>query len=247
MRIPGTKRAFLGVAVVVMMGAVVGPTSWAAAAEAVPHDEVSRLSGSVNADQSRFLPLLDVENGCQPYAAVQDDGSYNGGLNDSGSEAGACRGNGSGQAVVRTQCDAEVCAHMYALYFPKDQGMVGGVATPGAGHRHEWENVVVWTKGGVLAAVAFSQHSGYEIRKPDELTVKGDGASVRYGTLGSVTHSFGPGDGGGSPMPSPVSWESITDEARNTLNTPDTFGGIDFPARDDMFAGKLAKARPSWL
>ncbi|HEY6798956.1 MAG TPA: NPP1 family protein [Kineosporiaceae bacterium] len=40
----------------------------------------------------------------------------------------------------------------------KDQKMLGGVAVPGVGHRFEFENVVVWVKSGVIAAVSFSHH-----------------------------------------------------------------------------------------
>ena len=231
-----------------VMGAVVGPVSWAMAAGSLSHDAVARLSGSVNADEARFLPDLEVVNGCQPYAAVQDDGSYSAGIKATGSETGACMGNGSGQTIVRSRCeDSGICAYMYALYFPKDQGMVAGVATPGVGHRHEWENVVVWVRDGAVAAVSFSQHHGYEIKPVDQVTMRGSAVSVQYGTGGDTTHSFRPGSGGGSPMPSSVSLESITSAARSTFNVPDTWGEIDFPERNDNFATKLAKARPAWL
>ena len=225
-----------------------GPMAWAAADGPLPHDAISRLSGSANADQVAFLPFLEVVDGCQPYSAVQDDGSYSGGLKNSGSEAGACKDDRSGQAVVRTRCDAAgVCAHLYALYFPKDQGMLGSVATPGLGHRHEWENVVVWVEERVVVAVSFSQHGGYEVREPDEIVMRGTSVSAEYGTGGGLTHSFRPGRGVGSAMPSPVSWESITFAARRTLNSPEIFDAADFQARDDNFDTNLAKARPSWL
>jgi hypothetical protein len=93
--IPLARRVLLAVAVVAV---VVGPMARSAAAGSIGHDEVARLSGSVNADQAKFLPLLEIADGCQPYAGVRDDGSYNGGLNDTGSESGGCEGNGSGQA-----------------------------------------------------------------------------------------------------------------------------------------------------
>lgn len=230
-----------------VLAVVAGSMSRAAAATSIPHDQVSRLSGSVSADQARFLPLLEVMDGCQPYAAVQDDGSFSGGLSDTGSETGGCKGNGTGQAIVRSLCEESgVCAHMYALYFPKDQGMANGVAVPAVGHRFEFENAVVWVKDGVIAAVSFSQHSGYEIKNAADVTINGTTVSVQYGTGGDTTHSFRPGNGG-SPMPAPVSMESVTAAAHGTLNQPTTFGGIDFPERDDIFATKIDKARPSWL
>jgi Necrosis inducing protein (NPP1) len=231
-----------------VVAAVASTIGSAAAASSIPHDSVSRLSGSVAGDEAKYLPLLQLENGCAPYAAVQDDGSYSGGLNDTGSEDAGCKGNGTGQAIVRSQCDADgLCAHMYALYFPKDQGVLGGVATPGVGHRHEWENVVVWVKNGSVAAVSFSRHSGYDVRKPEEVTLAGTSVIAKYGRQSSGTHSFWPGTDGGTPFPAPVSFDSVTPAAHETLNNPSTFGGIDFPERDDMFARKLGKARPSWL
>ncbi|HEY6795789.1 MAG TPA: NPP1 family protein [Kineosporiaceae bacterium] len=234
-------------AVAATIAGVAASATWATAAS-IPHDHISRLTGTVSPDQARFLPLLEVKNGCQPYAAVQDDGSSSGGLNDRGSESGGCRGNETGQVIVRSQCESSgICAHMYALFFPKDQGIVGGVAVPGVGHRYEFENVVVWVKGGAIAAVSFSHHRGYDIRTAADVTIRGTAVSVQYDTGGDTTHSLRPGDGGGSPMPAPVSLESVSAAARATLNDPTTFGGIDFPEREDMFATKLSKARPSWL
>lgn len=231
----------------VAVGAVVAsPITWAAAANPIDHDEVARLSGSVDADQATFLPLLKVVRGCQPYAAVQDDGSYSGGLKNSGGESSGCQNNGSGQTIVRTQCGEGVCAHMYALYFPKDQGTVLDIAVPVVGHRHEWENVVVWVKDGAVAAVSFSQHSGYAVKRPGDVVLKGTNVSVQYDADGG-THIFRPGSGDGNLMPAPVSFESVTTAARNTLNDRETFGEIDFPERDDNFAAKLDAARPSWL
>jgi Necrosis inducing protein (NPP1) len=222
----------------------------AAAATSIAHDSVTRLTGSVTGDEAKYLPLLQIENGCAPYSAVQDDGSYSGGLNNSGGEDAGCKGNGTGQAIVRSQCDAAgLCAHMYALYFPKDQGMAGGVAIQGVGHRHEYENVVVWVKNGSMAAVSFSHHSGYDVRKPEEVTMVGTSVIAKYGRQAIGTHSFEPGDGGGGgePFPAPVSFDSVTKAAHDTLNDPSTFGGIDFPERDDIFATKLGEAHPSWL
>lgn len=239
------RPGFLAVTAAALLAAPIG---WALAADAAGHDAISRLSGSLNRDDSTFLPLFTVVNGCHPYAAVQDDGSYTGGLSATGSETGSCQGNGTGQAIVRSRCEASgLCAHMYALYFPKDQGMAGGVPVPDLGHRHEWENLVVWSKDGAVVAASFSQHSGYEILRVDDLVMNGNTVSVHYQTGGSPTHSFYPGDGGGSPMPAAVSVDTVSAAARTTLNDPRTWGGIDFPERDDNFATKLAKARPSWL
>jgi hypothetical protein len=125
--------------------------------------------------------------------------------------------------------------------------MVAGVATPVIGHRYEWENVVVWVENGEVIAASFSRHSGYEILRASEIVMSGTAVSVAYGSRDDQTHSFWPGSGSGSPMPAPVSLASVTDAARATFNSPGTWGGIDFPERNDNFETKLTKARPSWL
>jgi hypothetical protein len=48
---------------------------------------------------------------------------------------------------------------MYSWYMPKDS------PSTGLGHRHEWENIVVWLSSATLSAtvegVSVSQHGGY--------------------------------------------------------------------------------------
>lgn len=66
-----------------------------------------------------------------------------------------------------------ICAR-YEHYFEKDVGLehVGGVAS---GHRHEWENIVVFVKDGQDKAsyIAASQHDGYETKEASQVRFQG--------------------------------------------------------------------------
>ena len=64
-----------------------------------------------------------------------------GGLLNTGSSTGGCRDNRRGQTYTRGTWYRGRYAIMYSWYFPKDQLTDGG---GNFGHRHDWENVVIW-------------------------------------------------------------------------------------------------------
>ena len=51
------------------------------------------------------------------------------------------------------------CAVMYEYYFEKDQAVGGSFL---GGHRHDWENIVVFTQGNNVVRVAPSYHGRYD-------------------------------------------------------------------------------------
>jgi hypothetical protein len=70
----------------------------------------------------------------------------------------------------RRRCNNGICAIMYEYYFEKD--VVASHVPADAGHRHDWENVVVfYDDSGTVRKVAPSCHGGY------------GGASLRGGFL----------------------------------------------------------------
>ena len=69
-----------------------------------------------------------------------DDRYSSGGLKPTGDPSGDCSSS-TGQVYARAESFNNAFAIMYAWYFPKDQIVDGG---GNAGHRHDWENVVVW-------------------------------------------------------------------------------------------------------
>jgi hypothetical protein len=89
----------------------------------------------------RYEPFLHIASGCQSYTAVNSQGQVSGGLLNTGSSTGGCRDNRRGQTYTRGTWYRGRYAIMYSWYFPKDQLTDGG---GNFGHRHDWENVVIW-------------------------------------------------------------------------------------------------------
>lgn len=92
-----------------------------------------------------FQPSISVdrEKGCDVFAAIHASKPYvaSGGLDTGGHRNGQCsRSPGKAQVYVRHRTFREhaVIGIMYSYYFPKDQNVWGG------GHRHDWEDVIVW-------------------------------------------------------------------------------------------------------
>ncbi|WP_416971123.1 NPP1 family protein [Streptomyces sp. 4F14] len=148
------------------------------------------LNARSSAFQAKYQPHFDyTQNSCYPAAAVDINGTRNGGLNTTGTTAGGCHTDHLGQAntYVRSACDANWCAYMYTLYFEKDQG-TGGLT----GHRHDWEKVVVWQKRGAETPsyVSVSQHSGFKTMAFSQTQHDGNHVKVIYRLDGATTHDF---------------------------------------------------------
>ncbi|MDX3309170.1 NPP1 family protein [Streptomyces sp. NPDC054884] len=148
------------------------------------------LNAQASAFQSKYQPFFDyTQNSCYPATAVDANGHANGGLETTGTTAGGCHTDHLGQAntYVRTACDANWCAYMYALYFEKDQG-TGGLT----GHRHDWEKAVVWQKRGAETPsyVSVSQHSGFQTKAFSRTNHDGNHVRVVYHLDGATTHDF---------------------------------------------------------
>ncbi|MEV7886446.1 NPP1 family protein [Streptomyces sp. NPDC002817] len=170
-------------AVVVAAGAAaltvgLSGSAFAAAPDPLPYQ--------ASAFQDKYQPLLDYDHdGCYPSSAVDRSGHLNGGLRTVGDPGGDCRYIGRANTYVRTACDANWCAYMYALYFEKDQGTF-------AGHTHDWENVVVWQKRGQEAPsyVSTSAHGGYSSKAFNRIERSGNRAHIVYHLDGAATHAF---------------------------------------------------------
>jgi hypothetical protein len=112
----------------------------------VNHDTLFPMAQSVRpgAEGSailRYEPFLHIASGCQSYTAVNAKGDVSGGLDNSGSSTGGCTDTNRGQTYTRGGWLRGRYGIMYAWYFPKDQLVDTGI---NAGHRHDWENVVIW-------------------------------------------------------------------------------------------------------
>ena len=126
---------------------------------------------------------------------------------------------------------------MYGWYMPKDS------PSTGLGHRHEWENVVVWlssnTASATLLGVAASQHNGYVTSTTPSVSGPG-GPRIKYESIWPVNHSlwFTNTVGGQQPL---VAWESLTAAARSALQNTD-FVDANVSFKDGNFEANLVKA-----
>ena len=112
----------------------------------VPHNSIKYIPENVRAGVEgnairRYEPYLHIASGCQSYPAVSITGQVGGGLDNTGSSSGGCNDPSNGQTYARGGWYQGRYAIMYAFYFPKDQ-IADGPAN--GGHRHDWENVVIW-------------------------------------------------------------------------------------------------------
>lgn len=129
---------------------------------------------------------------------------------------------------------------MYAFYFPKDQ------PSPGLGHRHDWEGVVVWLDDPNLPepkvlGVAASGHGDWDYRDVKDAPLDGIRAKIEYKNTWPNTHRMGFTNDIGENFPL-LEWDSMPELARNALNTA-SYEKAVVPLKDATFDENLAKAR----
>jgi hypothetical protein len=208
-------------------------------ASVLTHGAVKVITGATDPAHEIWAPRYYWQEGCGPVAAVDTKGNTNSGLNNSGSEGGDCRDH-EGQTYARSMAiSGGIMAHMYASYFPKDNGY----PIPSLGHRHDWECVIVFVKKNKVIRVAYSQHGDYQILTKG---IQKDGTHVlakygRNGYPGFQTHSFMPTDVKGDPAPTIASWELIPTAARDALNNTD-WGKAICPVKDTDFVKNIDEA-----
>ncbi|GLS25297.1 NPP1 family protein [Marinibactrum halimedae] len=223
----------------VLLTAVASFSNAAGPGVSTGHDRLKPVSTGATSTHNRFTPKLVIEHGCQPFAAVDDSGNYNAGLNNSGAHNGGCSSSPSGQAYARSACVGEYCGHMFVYYMPKDNG----VPFAFFGHRHDFEEIVVWTRNNDIIGAAYSAHGDYYY---DENPYLSNGrVNASYG-IDAFTHSMGAvarrDRGDGTVWPA-ASWELLTPRAKQALNDPSNWSAGNFAARDDNFKDKLNEAR----
>ncbi|KAF2124372.1 necrosis-and ethylene-inducing protein-like protein 1 precursor [Dothidotthia symphoricarpi CBS 119687] len=183
----------------------------------------------------KYKPLLKVFNGCVPFPAVDKNGNTGGGLNTSGDSNGDCASS-PGQVYVRGGFYGGSYAIMYSWYMPKDS------PGPGLGHRHDWENVVVWlstnSASATLEGVSISAHGDYQ--KDTSPDLSGTSPLIGYISYFPVDHQLIATTtvGGTQPL---IAWESMTQAARTAIESTD-FGDATPSFRDSNFQTYLAKA-----
>ena len=225
--------------------------SFSAHSAELPHDQVEKITSGVSWKQSTWQPKLYKRRGCNAYAAVDAAGNYSGGLSATGSESGGCTHDGKGQTYSRAKCwdksGREICALMYTWYFPKDMFMAGSIPIANAGHRHDWENVIIWTDNNTFAGAGYSQHGDYEIHGKNSSSnlISGKTLSVEY-DRDSGTHAIQPTSASNGTIHLGVSWDRLPSAAKDTL-VNHGWGGAVFPLKDSSFLGYIRESIPDNL
>lgn len=125
---------------------------------------------------------------------------------------------------------------MYSWYMPKDE------PSSGLGHRHDWENIVVWlssqSESASILGVAISAHGDYQ--KETSPPLDGTRPKIGYISYWPLDHQLIATDTQGGEQPL-IAWGSMTQAARDAIETTD-FGAATPSFRDSNFESYLAKA-----
>ncbi|KAB5515084.1 necrosis inducing protein-domain-containing protein [Coniochaeta sp. 2T2.1] len=188
----------------------------------IAHDAVVGFAETVPSGSCR-LPM-DV---CHSRQLTQPETP---GLATSGSSNGGCSSS-TGQVYARAATCNGKYAIMYSWYMPKHSSLSG------LGHRHDWENDVVWLSSSSRSArvlgLVVSQHGGYS--KTTTPASSGTRLLVGYVSYCPLDHQLIADDSGGGSQPL-VAWESLTAAAQTALSVTD-FGDANVP-----FTVNLAEA-----
>jgi hypothetical protein len=208
-------------------------------------------SGIVGELYLKYKPFLKVYNGCVPFPVVDRNGNtgyctwvlqnslaliqLRGGLAPNGAPNGQCS-KSVGQVYARTATYNGAYAIMYSWYMPKDS------PSSGLGHRHDWENIVVWlssqSTSATIRGIAISAHGEYQ--KTTSPSLAWARPLIGYISVWPVNHQLvdAKEQGGEQPL---IAWESMTDAARNAIETTD-FGAATPSFRNNNFQSYLADA-----
>ncbi|KAJ8113323.1 hypothetical protein OPT61_g4522 [Boeremia exigua] len=175
-------------------------------AQAVP-------SGTVGTLMLKHKPYLKVFNGCVSFPAVDAAGNTGGGLSPTGAPEGGCSSS-TGQVYARAGTYNGKFGIMYSWYMPKDS------PSTGLGHRHDWENIVVWlsaqSTSATVTGVAISAHGDYQ--KKASPPFQGNGPKIGYISYFPVNHQLIDTNdlGGQQPL---IAWDSMTAAARSAIES----------------------------
>ena len=211
---------------------------------------LQNLPENATAFQKNFEPVYDYDtDSCYPAAAIDPSGNLNGGLKPTGPITGECRSGHLGHANTysRAKCNNGWCGIIYASYFEKDE------ASPGIGHRHDWECMVVWVEQGAdtPSYLSASRHGGFSTHPIADVPMSGRQVMAVYHKDGASTHAFrfakwgetAENDTGAWHQENLLTWDNLAPSLRTALNGSD-WGNANLPLQDSKFDDTLNKAKP---
>eukprot|EP00924_Labyrinthula_sp_SR-Ha-C_P014329 maker-scaffold_20-snap-gene-2.8-mRNA-1 protein AED:0.02 eAED:0.03 QI:0/0/0/1/1/1/2/0/249 len=216
------------------------------------------VPGHINVES--IAPVFDMDtDGCLPAAAISRSGQQNGGLKTTGTVGGACRSknflslsNTYHRHTCKRSGGHEYCAHMYVLYFEKDQMFNGS-----GGHRHDFEEVVVWTRNGAITHGSYSRHGKLVTKEAKHIPKEGNHLKVVYHKEGIFSHALrfaGSGERAENPYgrfvtPNIISWyeahsEKLSNAEYRHLMNKFSFGKANLEIKDSNFLKKVNGNKP---
>ncbi|CZT14078.1 uncharacterized protein RCC_00053 [Ramularia collo-cygni] len=184
-------------AITMVLAGALGAINAAPIEALIARDLIGALPASADSDEQRFQPLTDFDtDGCYYTSAIDSSGRTNPGLPvQSGTPvAGECREASrlqNNNVYSRKRCNNGWCAIMYEYYFERDVTGFEFAGSVTSGHRHDWENIVIFTQNNVVKRIAPSCHGKYEqaMNTPGPL-VGGDRAKLVFNKDGPATHCW---------------------------------------------------------
>ncbi|KAK4158945.1 necrosis inducing protein [Cladorrhinum sp. PSN259] len=125
---------------------------------------VGSLPASASDVEFKFQPAVDFDrDSCYATSAIDRSGNLNPGLDHKKEcPASVCRAPNRLENLnvySRARCNNGICGIMYEYYFEKDQNVCG---LGSVGHTHEWEHIIVFTRGDQVIRVSPSSHGKHE-------------------------------------------------------------------------------------
>ncbi|MFJ4406634.1 NPP1 family protein [Streptomyces sp. NPDC088910] len=218
---------------------------------------INKMPQNADGTEQAFSPAYDYDgDGCYATAAISSDGYVNPGLKPGGATNGHCHDYGQldqSNTYSRKWCNHGWCAIMYASYFEKDQvsACVSGAC---AGHRHDFEHVIVWVQNNRIQYVSVSQHKGWETHDRSQVRFDPGGhPKVVYHKDGGSTHCFRFANSGDDAVenvtgnwffPRLVGWNGYPSVAfRNKFIYHTSFGSATIKLGTGTFGDQLNQAR----
>ncbi|RSN09676.1 hypothetical protein DMC63_32605 [Streptomyces sp. WAC 05977] len=242
-----TRRLLQGLVGAVLITTLAPAVAWAEPPQALP-------SNATEADR-KWQPAFDYDtDGCYPTPAISPTGAIATGLKNSGALNGQCRDRSdldNTNSYARSKCNNGWCAHLYDLYFEKDQAVP---IIDCCGHRHDIEHVVVWVNEGQARYVSTSAHGNYSTYDRSKVAWEGTHPKIVYHKDGASTHCFRIASATEPPenhynawqYPDLVSWDGFPPSVRDTLVRAD-FGSASLAIKDGSFEYNLGKAKPAGI
>ncbi|KAJ3459185.1 hypothetical protein MRS44_015258 [Fusarium solani] len=193
-------------------------------------DVIGALPEGADQLELKFQPHLDFDSdGCYQTSAIDPNGNVNPGHGATGTPQGDCRDPHqleNSNTYSRKRCNNGFCAVMYEYYFEKDQAVGGSFL---GGHRHDWENIVVFTQGDNVVRVAPSCHGKTALELTAFRFANDDDRNNPENPTGSFFRA---------PL---VGWDNWPDVGLRDKMLQNWSGGVG-PKLDDEFGNSLQAA-----